>query len=72
MFTLSLLRFIIEERGADFVDINFIRKQKGFTLMQLAKAVGVSYTTVQLWVSGITEPNEENMEKLKKVLEVVE
>lgn len=52
------------------MDINNIRKEKGFTLMQLAKEVGVSYTTIQLWVSGVTEPNEENMAKLKEVLGV--
>lgn len=52
------------------MDIKKLRKQKKMTMFQLAKAVGVSYTTIQLWESGVTTPNKENMVKLNNVFEV--
>ena len=52
------------------MDIKTLRKQKGMTMMKLAKEVGVSYTTIQLWENEVTKPNKENLLKLFKVLEV--
>lgn len=37
--------------------------------VQLALAVGVSVQTLRYWELGVTAPNEENMKKLKQVVE---
>lgn len=52
------------------MNIKALREAKGLTLMKLAQEVGVSYTTIQMWDKGISEPNEENLAKLKDVLGV--
>ena len=52
------------------MDIKTLRKQKGMTMMQLAREVGVSYTTIQLWENKVTKPNTENLLKLLNVLKV--
>jgi transcriptional regulator with XRE-family HTH domain len=49
-------------------DIKKLRTEKGMTQMEVAKACGVSLVTFQLWEREISTPNQENMEKLKKVL----
>ena len=45
------------------------RKKHGLTQTQLAKEVGVSLMTIRLWEDGISYPNQDNLGKLKKVLE---
>lgn len=45
------------------------RKKKGLSQMKLAAKVGVSLTTIRNWEYGISTPTDENMEKLKKVLD---
>ena len=45
------------------------RKELGLSQMELAARVGVSLTTVRTWEYGTSQPNEENREKLEKVLE---
>ncbi len=45
-----------------------IRKALGISQMNLARKVGVSLLTIQLWENGVSNPNKENEEKLKKVL----
>lgn len=49
-----------------------IRKNLGVTQMELAKKVGVSLLTIQLWEYGITLPNPQNQEKLEGVLKELE
>lgn len=49
-----------------------IRKNLGVTQMGLAKKVGVSLLTIQLWERGITLPNPQNQEKLEEVLKELE
>jgi transcriptional regulator with XRE-family HTH domain len=46
-----------------------IRKALGISQMNLARKVGVSLLTIQLWENGVSNPNKENEEKLKKVLD---
>ena len=47
-----------------------IRKEKGYTQVDMARQVGVSITAYQLWENNVSTPNAENMKKLKKVLGV--
>lgn len=47
-----------------------IRKEKGLTQIDVAKAVGISLTTYQLWERGVSHPREENERKLREVLEI--
>jgi len=51
------------------MEIKELRKEKGFSQMELAAKVGVSLTTIRNWEYGASSPNEQNMKKLKKVLE---
>ncbi len=53
-------------------DLKEIRKNLGVTQMGLAKKVGVSLLTIQLWERGITLPNPQNQEKLEEVLKELE
>ena len=53
-------------------DLKEIRKNLGVTQMGLAKKVGVSLLTIQLWERGITLPNPQNQEKLEGVLKELE
>lgn len=52
--------------------LSVLRKEKGFTQVELAIKAGVSLTSYRLWEAGVTNPTQENLEKLKKVLGVVE
>ena len=56
--------------GGEKMNIKELRKEKGMKQWELAKAVGVSPNTVILWEHGVNQPNPENMEKLKEVLQV--
>lgn len=51
------------------MDIKQLRKEKGFSQMELAARVGVSLTTIRNWEYGASTPNDHNMKKLKEVLE---
>jgi transcriptional regulator with XRE-family HTH domain len=46
------------------------RTKLGLTQTQVAIAVGVSLMSYQLWERGAMQPNEENMKKLKEVLQI--
>ena len=48
------------------------RKALGLSQMALAKKVGVSLMSMQLWERGVTTPKKENQEKLEKVLKGLE
>ena len=48
------------------------RKALGLSQMELARLVGVSLLTVQLWERGVSEPKPENREKLEQVLAELE
>ena len=45
-----------------------IREQNGLTQMEVARKVGVSLTGYRLWENDVSQPNPENLKKLKKVL----
>ena len=49
-----------------------LRTKKGFTQGDMAKECGVSLTSYRLWEQGVTVPNDENMLKLKEVLDIKE
>ena len=50
------------------MDVRELRKEKGFSQMELAAKVGVSLTTIRNWEYQVSTPNEENMQQLKQVL----
>ena len=52
------------------LNVKELRKGKGMTQLQLALAVDVSVPTIQYWEAGVSTPTDENMAKLKEVLEV--
>ena len=54
------------------VNIKELRKAKKLTQIQVAIAVGVSMVSVQLWERGVMNPSDENLKKLKEVLEYTE
>ena len=47
-----------------------IRVSKGMTQVDLAKLMGVTMNSIARWEQGANKPSEENMDKLKKVLEI--
>lgn len=59
-------------RSKKFEKYKIVLKEKKITFIQLAIYLHVSYTTVMQWARGVTEPNEENMAKLKEVLGIAE
>lgn len=42
--------------------------RRGVSKYKIAKKVGVSWNTVQLWHKGIYQPRVEHLEKLKELL----
>ncbi|MHA1304075.1 MAG: helix-turn-helix domain-containing protein [Candidatus Heimdallarchaeaceae archaeon] len=54
----------------NYSKIKELRKANKLSQVELARRVGVSITSVQLWEKGGMNPNEENLIKLKKVLNV--
>lgn len=50
-------------------NLKSLRLEAGLTQMKLAARVGVSITTIRNWENGVSDPNEENMKKLKQVLQ---
>lgn len=53
------------------MDIRKRRKELKLTQIELAKRVGVSMMTVQLWERNVTRPSEENYQKLLEALEII-
>ena len=53
-------------------DLRKRRKALGLSQMELARLVGVSLLTVQIWERGVSEPKPENREKLEQVLNELE
>ena len=49
------------------MDIKAERKKRGWSQIKLAKLIGVSMTTIQLWERGGMKPCEKNMKKLRDV-----
>lgn len=47
-----------------------MRENKGLSQIEVAKLIGVSANTYRNWEYGANYPSEENMKKLKEVLEV--
>ena len=45
------------------------RIKRNLSQIEIAKLVGVTANTYRNWEYGANEPSEENMEKLKEVLE---
>lgn len=54
------------------VNIKQWRKENKITQATLAKAVGVSMMTVQLWERAVTSPSEENAVKLENAMRALE
>lgn len=54
------------------MEIRKIRLEKGIKQYELAREVGVSVSTVQLWENKVSKPSPKNMAKLKQVLEINE
>jgi len=48
------------------------RQALGYTQVEVARQVGVSINAYVLWEREVSNPNPENMEKLKKVLKIKE
>lgn len=48
------------------------REKLGITQVEVAKRTGVSYAMYRLWEQGISTPNEDNMKKLMRVLQIKE
>lgn len=53
-------------------DLRKRRKALGLSQMELARLVGVSLPTIQIWERGVSEPKPENREKLEQVLSELE
>lgn len=47
-----------------------LRIKKNLSQIEVAKLIGVSANTYRNWEYGANDPSEENMDKLKKVLEI--
>jgi len=54
------------------VDLLELRKENGLTQVDVAKAIGVSLTSYQLWEKGVTTPNEDNLKKLRSFFVIEE
>lgn len=48
-----------------------LRKAAKLTQVELAVKVGVSLMTIQLWERQVTTPKDENLNKLKKALNIL-
>ena len=55
----------------DIIDnLKDIRIRKGMTQTDLAKLIGVTMNSIARWEQGANRPSEENMDKLKEMLEI--
>lgn len=52
------------------MNIKELREKKQLTQTDVAKLVGVSLTSYRMWELEVTTPTEDNMKRLKEVLEV--
>ena len=52
------------------MNIKESRKALGLTQIDVAKKVGVSLTAYQMWEREVSKPSEENLPKLKQVLQI--
>lgn len=52
----------------DLTKLKDLREKKNMTQVEVCKRIGVSVNAYRLWESGTSQPNEDNLEKLKKVL----
>lgn len=48
-----------------------IRKELKMTQAEIARQVGVALATYLLWERGVGNPNEENLEKLMRIISKV-
>lgn len=60
------------ERIMERNDLRERRKALGLSQMELARLVGVSLPTIQIWERGVSKPKPENREKLERVLNELE
>jgi len=52
------------------LNLQAIRKEKGFSQQQLANRLGVSRSTVAMWETGGSEPDIETLTKLAEIFNV--
>jgi len=52
------------------MNIKELRKALNLSQSALAVKCGVSLTTIQLWERKVSQPNEENLIRLKEVLKI--
>ena len=52
------------------MNLRIIREKQGFTQLKLAKKIGVSRSTVAMWETGGSQPNNDNLKDLSKLLNV--
>jgi len=43
-------------------------KEKGISKWEIAKKIGIHWNSVRFWERGIFKPTEENMAKLKEII----
>lgn len=53
-------------------ELKRLRKQKGISQIEMARLIEVSANTYRNWEYGANEPNEENLVKLREVLNIKE
>lgn len=61
----------MKEKWEQWIDKNPIRlalTKEGMTQTEMASRVGVTINTIHKWLSGISQPKEENMRAIEKVL----
>lgn len=56
----------------DLMKLKQLREVKGLTQTDLAKLVGVTMNSIARWEQGSNAPSEENLVKLKEVLNIKE
>ena len=58
------------ELGGDEMDLRKLRDEHKMTQSEVARKVGVSLMSYQLWERGVMNPSEQNKEKLEKLFKV--
>jgi transcriptional regulator with XRE-family HTH domain len=61
----------IKQKGDYMKNLKELRKAAKLTQVELAVKVGVSLMTIQLWERQVTTPKDENLNKLKKALNIL-
>lgn len=72
MMRTTLLNTYSERSDRKLMNLRARRKMLGISQIELASKVGVSLMAYQLWERGVSEPKEENKEKLERVLSQLE